>query len=637
MSKIRVLIADDDQALAAALADTIAAAPDLELASVATEADGAVAAASVHRPDVVLMDVKMPGGGGIEATRRIVSAMPTIAVVGLSAHEDQGTALQMLEAGAVGYVVKGMPEDEILDAVRRARRGQLSLPVELGLGAFRDLIAKVREYEKSESERRSSEERIRALVDAMPDALVIVDDKGEIELANAPTQRMFGYGPAELVGLAVEVLIPERHRAVHETMHTRFRQHPKPRPMGSGLNLLGRRKDGTEFPVDISLSPLPTGRGLAVVAAIRDVTEQRESEDVRRKNEQLFRGLLESAPDAMVVVDAHGRIQIVNSRVEQLFGYSREQLLGRIVDELVPDAFRAGHAGHRAKYLSNPGVRPMGQGLELFGRRRDGSEFPVDISLSPMRTVDGLLIIAAVRDITDRKTTEKRLAQTQEIADRRRLMTHLVQVQEEERRKIAADIHDDSIQAMTATSLRLQQLRKHLTDPAQREVLTKLDDAVRESIVRLRRLMFDLRPPALDRTGLAAALRELLERIKTETGLEYRLDDRLSSEPAGDVRIEMFRIAQEALVNVRKHASAGHVRVELQRVEHGNHVRITDDGRGFEGDTAAAQPGHLGLVAMRERAQIAGGWWTVESRKGVGTTVDFWLPDDRDGAGQAPE
>jgi PAS domain S-box-containing protein len=322
----------------------------------------------------------------------------------------------------------------------------------------------------------------------------------------------------------------------------------------------------------------------------------------------------------------------VNSRTEQLFGYTRPELMSMSVDELVPQSLRAGHTGHRAKYFRDPTARPMGQGLELMGRRRDGTEFPVDISLSPMPTDEGMLVIAAVRDITDRKVAERRLAQTQEIAERRKLMAHLVQAQEEERRKIAADIHDDSIQAMTAASLRLQQLRKHVTGEHQQELIARLDEAIRESITRLRRLMFDLRPPTLDRTGLGPALRELLDRMRAETDVEYTLEDKLATEPAPDLRIELYRITQEALVNVRKHSQASHVKVDLQRIERGYHVRVTDDGGGFDVVASnAIQPGHFGLVAMRERATIAGGWLTVESSKGRGTVVDFWLPDDGGG------
>jgi PAS domain S-box-containing protein len=628
--KVRVLIADDDEALAAALADTVGSADDLEVVGIRHDTEAVVNAAAVCKPDVVLMDVRMPGGGGVVATKRVLAQHADIAVVGLSAYEDRGTASAMLEAGAVAYIVKGSPEHEIVEAIRRAQRGQMSMPSELGVGTFRDLITKLRDRTDSEASLRASEERVHALLDAMPDSLLIVSSRGDIEVANASTQRMFGYSPGELIGQPVEVLIPERFRPSHSDHLQGFVEHPRNRMMGKGLSLFGRRKDGSEFPVAISLSPLRRKNDSAVVAAVRDITEIEDADEVRRKSEQLFRGLLESAPDAMVVVDERGRIQVVNTRTEQLFGYPRQELIGQSVDELVPRALRPGHGGHRAKYFSDPQIRPMGQGLELFGRRRDGTEFPVDISLSPMPTDDGLLVIGAVRDISDRKTAEKRLAQTQETAERRKLMAHLVQAQEEERRKIAADIHDDSIQAMTAASLRLQQLRKHMTTEKQQELVARLDEAVRESITRLRRLMFDLRPPTLDRTGLGPALRELLERVRAEIDIEYTLEDRLATEPSGDVRIELYRICQEALANVRKHAKAAHVKVELQRVDNGYHVRVADDGAGFDIPTRSGQPGHLGLIAMRERATIAGGWWTIDSKPSQGAVVDFWLPDDRD-------
>jgi PAS domain S-box-containing protein len=626
MTKIRVLIAENDAHVAAAIADSLATVPDLEVAGTATEAESVIQLASDLRPDVVLMDVRLPGGGA-RATRDLLAAQPATRVVALSAYDDQSSVLEMLEAGAIAYLVKGGAEVELLEAMRRAARGQLSLPAERGASLVRDLLREAAERRLAEATLRKSEERFHGLLQAAPDAMVITSVGGAIELVNAQFELLFGYTQEELTGQQIEMLLPERLRDIHVKHRDGYMAAPHPRPLGFGLELVGRRRDGTEFPVDISLSPLQTEDGVRSVAAIRDITERRRTEDAMRKSEQRFRDLLESAPDAMVIVDEAGRIQLVNARTEELFGYGRANLLGESVDMLLPDRMRRLHPRHRADYVADPSSRPMGAGLELFGKRRNGTEFPVDISLSPLRTEEGLLVVAAIRDASERKVAERQLAQTVELAERERLFAHVVRVQEEERLRIASDIHDDTVQAMTAASLRLQQLRRHLTVERDLELLTKLEQAVQESIERLRRLMFDLRPPALDRSGLAPALRDLVDRLEEETGLSCSLRNDLLTEPPVNVRISLYRIAQEALTNVRKHAQAKRVEVALSRQEAGSLVKIGDDGIGFVPAEAVEKPGHLGLVSMRERARVAGGWLKLESKPGTGTTVTFWVPD----------
>jgi signal transduction histidine kinase len=210
-------------------------------------------------------------------------------------------------------------------------------------------------------------------------------------------------------------------------------------------------------------------------------------------------------------------------------------------------------------------------------------------------------------------------------AQRRRLLAYLAQAQEKERGRIAADIHDDSIQAITAVGMRLGTVKRRLNDPEQVQLLGELEASVVTAIARLRHLLFELRPPILDREGLAPALRVHLEEIAQDAGISFNLTNGFDGEPPPESRRILYRIALEALSNVRKHSCAGLVDVTLEEIEWGYLVRVSDDGIGFDPPTDPA-PGHLGLTAMRERAELAGGWWRVTTAPGAGTTVEFWLP-----------
>jgi signal transduction histidine kinase len=227
--------------------------------------------------------------------------------------------------------------------------------------------------------------------------------------------------------------------------------------------------------------------------------------------------------------------------------------------------------------------------------------------------------------------------------ERQRLLVDLIRAQERERARIAAGVHDDSLQVITAAMLRLQQLRRRLRDPDDLELLAGLEESIAGAADRLRRLIFDFRPPALERAGLAAALRDTLGRMRDELGIEAHLTDRLAAEPPLPTRLLLYRIIQEALANVGAHAAAHRVEVTLAdedgftgggRVERtgGYLARVVDDGVGIDPGDRVRQPapGHLGLTLMRERAEFAGGWIRLDSGAGAGTRVTVWVPHGAD-------
>lgn len=353
-------------------------------------------------------------------------------------------------------------------------------------------------------------------------------------------------------------------------------------------------------------------------------------EQVRRleESEQRFRTVAESALDAIISMDHEGRIVEFNPSAERVFGYERQEAIGRPMAELIiPPGLREKHRRGLRRYLATGEGPVIGKRLELTGMRADGTEFPVELAIVSVRLPGPPIFTGFLRDLTDRRRQEQELRRADE--DRRKLLAHLVRAQEEERERIASDVHDDSIQVMAAVGVRLGMLRGQLTDPEQVPRITKLEEAVQLSIGRLRHLLFQLAPPALDREGLAAAIRAYLDEAFAESQVEYNLESTISAEPSREIRTLVYRIAQEALSNVRKHAQARQVGVRLEDSGEGLLVQILDDGVGYSpADSERPQPGHLGLVSMRERAEMLGGWFRIEGNPGAGTSVEFWVPVD---------
>src|SRR5215470_14472104 len=245
------------------------------------------------------------------------------------------------------------------------------------------------------------------LFELLPDAILVVDQRGVIRYANRQAGRLFGRKPATLISAPVEALLPEHLRERHVGHRTKYTSSEmRMRPMGTGLDLAGRRADGTTFPVDIMLNPLKHLAEPMVLAVVRDVTERQATEEALRQSRTMFEKFYEQSPDAIIVVDEIGWIDRVNALAEALFGLPRERMVGQSIEMLLPTRFRDRHWAHRAGYMKDARMRPMGTGLPLFARRADGSEFPVDIMLSPIEIEQRRMVLAVVRDITERKRAE---------------------------------------------------------------------------------------------------------------------------------------------------------------------------------------------------------------------------------------
>jgi PAS domain S-box-containing protein len=353
--------------------------------------------------------------------------------------------------------------------------------------------------------------------------------------------------------------------------------------------------------------------------------------DVRRAAaDRVFQQFLDSAPDAMLGVAPSGHIVVANRQAELMFELSRTELLGHTVEDLMPARFRVGHRQHRREYAKDPRTRPMGARLSLFGLRKDGTEFPAEISLSTIDVGMRHLTIAAVRDITDRVHTQTHV---QDELRRREIAGAMLAAERGERSRIAGALHDDTVQVMTAALVSLERVAQAVSRCGDAEVRALIADTqavVAQATERTRRLAFELRPAVLQEHGIAPALSAMVEQAGREIGADVSVS---APEERFQWTLEelVYRTVQEAVANIRKHSQARHITVCVDRLTDRLATVVTDDGRGFD-VAAAIDPSnkilHMGLHSMIERVRAAGGSIHINSRHSGGTRVAFHLPID---------
>ena len=470
------------------------------------------------------------------------------------------------------------------------------------------------------------------VLDAVPDAIVGVRPDGRIVFLNVHAEQLFGYRREDLVGRHVVKLVPDATE-------------PSPE-MTTGLERTGRRHDGTTFPVEISLGPVDTEEGPLFLAAVRDMSD-------RRRAELMLRGLLEGAPDAIVGVRADGSIALVNAQAERLFGYDRDELVGHPLEKLIPEEARAVHPGHRRAYFRNPVTRPMGAGLDLAGRRRDGTTFPAEISLSAIETDEGILVSAAVRDMTDRVELERE--RRRQALEAQRQQAHRLESLGELAGGVAHDFNNllgVILNYADFVARRVADDPVAVADVAEiRQAAERAAQLTRQLLTVGRREM--VKPEVLDLNDVLTDIERLLRRTIGEH-LELVTNAAPGLSPVRADRGQLEQVLLNLAVNARDAMSRGgtlHVDtadVEFDETVAEQHVdlapgryvrlRVSDTGVGMDSETVrrAFEPFFttkpkdrgtgLGLATVYGIVTQAGGSVHLYSEPGTGTTVAVYLP-----------
>ncbi len=469
------------------------------------------------------------------------------------------------------------------------------------------------------------------LLKAAPDAAIVSDTDGRIIYANDKALRLFGFDADELIGQSIEVLIPEAQRERHVRLRDAYAGMPHARPLLSGLELSARRKNGDKFRAEIALTPVKTDDGGLIASTIREI-------DVVSGSEAYFRTLLETAPDAMIIVDASGVMTVVNSQTESMFGYTREELLGQNIEKLLPLRLRQIHAAHRERYIESPEVRPMGQGRELLGVRSNGEEFPVEISLSPVETEAGRFVSSMVRDVTERDRMEKQIIAARREAERANKANTAF---------LAAASHDLR-QPVQALSLLNGALRRTVKD----ERALSMIDSQENSLTAMTNLLNSL----LDISRLDAGaitpefedfpMSRLIDRLAAEFGRQAHHKGLVFTAQTCPTIVHsdpslLGEVLQNLVSNAIRYTEEGTVTLSCEHVGGVCRLEVRDTGVGIAEEelesiflefnqgsskTATKEGFGLGLAIVRRMADLLGVKVGVESTLGVGSCFSLEVP-----------
>lgn len=512
------------------------------------------------------------------------------------------------------------------------RKDETEFPIEIGLNPLVTVdgtlvLASIIDI----SERKKAEERFKLVVESAPNAMLLVNDLGVITLVNKQTEGLFGYERNELIGNKLEILIPERFSHHHPDHRNGFFKKPQTRSMGVGRELFARKKNGAEIQVEIGLNPIESPEGQMVLASIIDIRE-------RKRAEERFRLVVESAPNAMVLINHEGIITLVNKQTEVLFGYQRNELVGSKLEILIPDRFADHHPGHRNTFFKNPQARSMGAGRDLFAKGKNGKEILVEIGLNPIESPDGQMVLASIIDITERKTQETALKKQIELESKNKELEQFAY--------IASHDLQEPLRTVSNYMTIFQEDYLEQLDENALKYIRLVNDATRRMSALVKALL-EFSRLGHNRKLVRINVKKLIDNVIADLQTIIEISNTsISVEEVPELNVyevELGQLFQNLITNAikfQKEGSRPEIQISARKVNENIQFSVKDNGIGiaphhfarifdiFQRLNPANRYGGngIGLANCKKIVELHRGEIWVESVVGEGTTFNFTIP-----------
>ena len=488
------------------------------------------------------------------------------------------------------------------------------------------------ELRRAQLELEAARDRYVDLYDFSPAGHLTLDMHSTITEANLRAGTLLGVNRNKLIGQPLARFVA----AEDESIFRRHCQEVVKTGTHQTCEVLLRKEDGGSRWVYFESLSLHEESGHITHwrTSFLDVSERKLAEHVLGDQRAQLEGIIESAMDAIITVDEREHVVVFNRAAESMFLCQAADSIGQPLDRFIPERFRQVHHGHMSLFaLRQSSSRSMGYRVGLFALRANGEEFPIEASISHIQVEGKHLLTVILRDVTERKIAEDMLKHKQEELES--LATKLIEAQENERRRIARELHDDFNQRLAALSVDLESMERAALAPAGPPARQLAE--IRSQIVQLsddlHDLAYRLHPSLLEHVGLEAALRDHAAEFAKRTGLPVTFTGReVPKTLLPQVATNLFRVMQESLQNVSKHAQATEVTIKLSGSSKGVGLSVRDNGKGFDLESKSARVKGLGLVSMQERVRGLGGFLRIHSLPRSGTKVCAWIPRSQERA-----